>query len=406
MKRLLLILTVLLPSIPLFATTTDSDFVGDIPGLTIQNYPITDGSDSTEPLRKILCAKLFGFEYAWERSPFIQNPDQAPNILMIQFSCTQEEKNHLVNNCLLNNNTHQSFVNLIDNSVELIMTARAISRDEQQYANEQNVEIISKPIAKDALAFIVNPKNPINFLTIEQIQKIYTGEITNWKEVGGKDAPIVPFIRNRNSGSQEKFETMVMNGLTIGDFPELQIGLTMMSPYWQIENEENGIAFTPFYYYNVIVNNETTKAIGVNGIPLNGQTIKDGSYPYVSDVYGSVRADIDKNTMAYELYEYLTADRGQEIIEDSGYISLNQFTGSVPSISQGSYYKVISNYPEVKVISENEIMRIDIIDLSGNLLSSSKNDSIKVDHFPKGVYLLAIQFANGRKITEKTCWLN
>jgi len=344
-QNLLIPLIVTFSSLLLGACSNDSDdvdFNGDIQGLTISNYPITDGSDSTEPLRMILCAKLLGFEYIWEPNFIIAGPEP-PNTLRIIFTCSDEEKWMLIGERLLRNNTHQSLVNLIDNTVELTLTARSLSRDEQKYANEKNVEILSKPIAKDALAFIVNPNNPINSLTITQIQKIYTGEITNWKEVGGNDAPIVPFIRNRNSGSQEKFETMVMEGLTIGDFPELHIGNFMMSPYHQLEDEENGIAFTPFYYYNVIVNNGTTKAIGVNDIPLNSQTIIDGSYPYVTDVYGSVREDIDRNTMAYKLYEYLTTDRGQEIIEESGYIPLTEFTGSAASIYRDDTFKVISN---------------------------------------------------------------
>lgn len=383
------------------STDADMDFSCDIPGLNISNYPITDGSDSTEPLRKILCAKLFGFEYTWERSPFIQNPNQAPNILTIQFSCSQEEKDFLVGTCLLNNNTHMSFVNLIDNSVELTMTARGISRDEQLYADEKEVDLLSKPIAKDALAFIVNPKNPIQSLTISQLQKIYTGEIKNWKEVGGNDAAIVPYIRNRNSGSQEKFETMVMNGLTIGDFPELQIGKTMMSPYWQIENEENGIAFTPFYYYNVIVNNETTRAIDINNIPLNSQTIKDGSYPYVSDVYSSVRKDIDRSSMAYKIYEFLSTDKGQEIIEDSGYVPLTKFTGSVSQAYSDDYRMIQYNYPEIKIASELEIYGIEIIDFDGRLLLKECGNTLNIGSLQKGIYIVVVRFANKTIMSDK-----
>ena len=109
----------------------------------------------------------------------------------------------------------KSFLNLIDGRVELIITARSISRDERVYANEKGVALTEKPIAKDALAFLVNPANPVNNLTTAQIQGIYTGAITNWKEVGGLDAEIVPYVRNSNSGSQEKFETTIMAGLTI-----------------------------------------------------------------------------------------------------------------------------------------------------------------------------------------------
>jgi ABC-type phosphate transport system substrate-binding protein len=65
---------------------------------------------------------------------------------------------------------------------------------------------------------MVNLKNPVNNLSIEQIQDIYMGNIVNWAEVGGPDCEMKPYVRDRNSGSQEKFEMMVMKGLTIKDF--------------------------------------------------------------------------------------------------------------------------------------------------------------------------------------------
>ena len=69
------------------------------------------------------------------------------------------------------------------------------------------------PADGDALVFIVNPENPVKNLTSDQVRKIYTGEISNWKEVGGMDHAITPYIRNADSGSQEKMETLVMDGL-------------------------------------------------------------------------------------------------------------------------------------------------------------------------------------------------
>lgn len=95
-------------------------------------------------------------------------------------------------------------MNLIDGKVELVIAARAASRDENKYARDNNVALIEKPIAKDALTFMVNNSNPIECLSVEQIRKIYTGDITNWQEVGGEDMLITPYVRNRNSGSQEK----------------------------------------------------------------------------------------------------------------------------------------------------------------------------------------------------------
>lgn len=287
--------------------------------ITISDFPIIDGSDSTEPLRGILMCKILGFEYEWHRSLI----DLVRKEIMPAYTCSDTERRYLESHCLQRSNTHQSYINLIDDQVELVIAARSISRDEKVYADEKGVTLIEKPIAKDALTFMVNPSNPVNDLSVRQLQGIYTPEITNWKEVGGNDEEIKPYVRNRNSGSQEKFETLVMNGLNIPEFPELFMGSTMLAPYLQIENDKQGIAFTPFYYYSVIVDNGSTKAIGLDGVPMTRENIRNNSYPYTTEVFAAVRSDIDHDSPAFKLFEFLTTPEGQSIINESGYVPLN-----------------------------------------------------------------------------------
>ncbi|MBO7068924.1 MAG: substrate-binding domain-containing protein [Bacteroidaceae bacterium] len=301
--------------------------------------------------------RLLGFDYEWQSSPFVQNPEEAPKQVMPIYTCTETEERELRTKRLLNSNTHQSFMNLIDDKVEIIITARSISRDEKAYANEQGVTLIEKPIARDALAFMVNQKNPVNNLSIEQIQGIYTGKYVNWAEVGGLDCVMKPYVRNRNSGSQEKFETMVMVGLTIKDFPEMQIGTTMMSPYYQLENDTAGIAFSPFYYYNVMVGSSSIKAIGVNGVAMTKENVKNDTYPYTSHVYTAVRSDVDRSSVAYRLFEFLTSEAGQAIVDESGYVPLQTVATGIRSLENES--KVVA--PSGKNVS--------VYNLSGQCLS-------------------------------------
>ena len=189
---------------------------------------------------------------------------------------------------------------------------------------KKGARLVAVDCSAKAIEYAVSLAKEEN-LSIEQIQGIYTGDITNWSEVGGIDTLITPYVRNRNSGSQEKFETMVMAGLTIKEFPELQVGNIMMAPYYQLRDDKSGIAYSPFYYYNVIVDNGFTKAIGVNGVPMTKENVRNNSYPYVTDVYAAVRSDIDKSSMAYKLFEYITSEEGQAIVEESGYIPLAAF---------------------------------------------------------------------------------
>jgi len=283
--------------------------------LSLSNAPIIDGSDSTEPLRNLLMCRLLGIDCQWHQNLATNGTwGVAP-----QWHSLSDEDNKTLQHILQNRNTHGSFVSLIDGENDIIITARGISRDEQKYADEKGAQLLSHPVAKDAFVFIVNPKNPVRNLSIEQIQKIYTGEIRNWKEVGGNDATINPYVRNPNSGSQEKMETIVMAGLAMIDWPEM-IGYVMLAPYYQLANDENGIAFTPFYYYDTIVNDERTQVIGVNGIVPSKQTIEDDSYPYVTHVMASVRADIDKSSTTYQLFYQLATGQHKDIVKESGYI--------------------------------------------------------------------------------------
>lgn len=406
MKKFEIILLLLV----LFVTSCNADETPenntDLSGITIENFPIIDGSDSTEPLRRILTCNLLGFDYEWIKdNPFLQDPNDGPKTIKIHYTCTKEQEDHLQLECLQHNNTHESFINLIDDKVELIMTARSISRDEKVYAEEKGVTLIEKPIAKDALAFIINPNNPVSSLTIQQIQGIYTGDIVNWNEIGGNDVLITPYVRNRNSGSQEKFETMVMQGLTIKEFSELHIGTTMMSPYYQIEGNETGIAYTPFYYYNVMVDNENTKAIGVNDIAMTKENIMNGTYPYITDVYAAVRSDIDKSSTAYQIFEFLTTTGGQAIVEESGYIPLipnpSRIRKTETTETRISYINGFLNV-QSSVLPTN----IQIISLDGTIVfqQSMKTNNIPLHNIENGTYIVKVTFADETEYTSKIHW--
>ncbi|MBP5481009.1 MAG: substrate-binding domain-containing protein [Paludibacteraceae bacterium] len=350
--------------------------------ITTSNFPVLDGSESTSPLRLILMCKLLGYDYEWQYSPFIQRQEDAPRYVEPNYTCDEETRRDLLLNRLLNNNTHGAFVNLIDDKVDIIITARSISRDEKVYAEEQGVTLLEQPIARDALTFMVNAKNPVGNLSIDQIHAIYMGNVQNWSEVGGLDCVMKPYVRNRNSGSQEKFETMVMDGLTIADFPEMQIGTTMMSPYYQLEDDTAGIAFSPFYYYKVMVDSKKVRAVGVDGVEMTKENVKNGTYPYTSKVYTAVRSDIDKSSVAYRLFEFLSSEAGQAIVDESGYVPLNAYTGV--RMTESDAFELSYNDHTLTIISLNLPKRLEIYDLEGRKVFESAVLSCDVQ-IPEGL---------------------
>lgn len=290
------------------------------PSMPLSDFPTLDCSTSTQPLSVILASKILRLPYQWWQDQAVTQVWYV-SIDWERTSLTETQRDILKSklNC---STTHGAYMNLLDRKVDLIITSRDISRDEQRYADSKNIKLITRPIGRDGFIFIVNKNNPITSLSIKQIQDIYTDKIGNWKDVGGKDATINPYVRNANSGSQEKMETMVMKGLTIVGKPGMETG-TMAGPFYEIRKDVNGIAYTPFYYYNIMARGQNyAKAIGINGILPDKESINNGTYPYVSEIFASIKADTEHDSYAYKLFEYLTQKRGQSIVEESGYVPL------------------------------------------------------------------------------------
>ena len=216
-------------------------------------------------------------------------------------------------------------MNLIEGKSDVIIASRDISRNEKATAESLGVELETAPLAIDALVFIVNPNNPVKNLTSEQVRKIYTGEITNWKEVGGVDHAITPYIRDADSGSQEKMETLVMNGLNMIDgtyMPEI-IGSQMVSPYMQLEENEYGIGYTPFFYCTAMVRDlMKVKMLSIDNVAPSKESLRKNKYPFVSSIYAAIRKSESHESMAYKLYQFLFTKRGAEMIDESGYIAI------------------------------------------------------------------------------------
>ncbi|MBR5397103.1 MAG: substrate-binding domain-containing protein [Bacteroidales bacterium] len=266
--------------------------------------------------------KLLGVPYKWEvdwmsGTTYIITPDFAGSGSSFSYN------DYLAKN--LCSGTHGAYMNLIEGKTDVIIASRDISRNEKAAAAELGVELETAPLAIDALVFIVNPKNPVKNLTTDQVRKIYTGEITNWKEVGGEEHAITPYIRNADSGSQEKMETLVMEGLTMIDgtmMPEI-IGSQMASPYMQLESDEYGIGYTPFFYCTAMVRDlMRVNMLSIDGVAPSKESLRNGKYPFTSSIYAAVRKLEDHDSMAYKLYKYLFTNKGADIVDESGYIAI------------------------------------------------------------------------------------
>ncbi|HEY3376598.1 MAG TPA: substrate-binding domain-containing protein, partial [Armatimonadota bacterium] len=119
--------------------------------------------------------------------------------------------------------------------------------------------------------------NPVTGLTHAQARDIYSGKITNWKTVGGKDEPILAYIRERNSGSQELMEALVMRGeaitITLGNM----MASTMIGVMNRIAETKNGLGYTVYYYQSVMVPDRKIRLLAVDGVLPSSASIADGT---------------------------------------------------------------------------------------------------------------------------------
>ena len=217
------------------------------------------------------------------------------------------------------------YASLINKEKDLIFVSEP-SDDILRQAKEANVEFDMTGIGKDGFVFIVNKDNPVNSLTIEQIQKIYTGEITNWSQVGGNNEEIVAYQREQNSGSQNLMEKMVMKGTKMKDAPS---GLMIASMEGLIDsvakgydNSKASIGYSIYLYAKEQYVKDNIKFLSIDGVYPSDETIANGTYPLSKIVYAVTRKDVPQDSSVRTLTKWLLTDEGQKIVVAGGYSKL------------------------------------------------------------------------------------
>lgn len=273
------------------------EMIDNKPIFSLNDYPKVDASLATQPLA----------------SAFIKNFTGESEI--------SEEK-------LTYTNTHPGYVKLIDGEVDLIIVTEP-SEEELALAKEKNVELEVIPVVKEGFVFYVNSSNSIDNLSLEEIQKIYTGEITNWREVGGNNAKIRAFQRPVNSGSQTGMLSLVMKDKKLMKPITEDVVDTMFEIINLVSSYDNGlnsIGYSYYYYATTMFQDMDAniangiKLLGVNGVKPNNETIKDGTYPIQSAYYIVIRKDEPKGSKVRKLVDAMLSKRGQKVAKEAGYV--------------------------------------------------------------------------------------
>lgn len=219
-------------------------------------------------------------------------------------------------------NTHPAYVGLIEGEKDLIVVTEP-SEEELALAAEKGVELQVTKVVNEGFTFFVNRENPVTNLSSSDLVKIYTGEVTNWRDLGGRDAEIIAYQRPANSGSQTALENLVLKGQEV-KIPTIKESVTLsmagiIDYVASYDNAADAIGFGFFYYVNTMYKNDRLKYLSIDGISLTYATIQDETYPLLSAYYIVTRKD-DETEAVKQLKVAMLSPRGQYVASEAGYV--------------------------------------------------------------------------------------
>jgi len=222
-------------------------------------------------------------------------------------------------------NTPGGYQLLAEKGIDLFLGVYP-SEEQKAYAEECDTTFVYTPVGTEAFVFFVHKDNPIDNLTTEQIKGIYSGEITNWKQVGGRNEEIAAFQRNEGSGSQSMLQRF-MGDTPIMEAPTEMVNTMMVGIIEQVSNyrsKSNSIGFSFRYYVEGIIQNPDIKVLSVDGVAPTAENIRNGSYPIVTPMY-AVTYEENKNENVDLLLQWILSEEGQYIIEETGYVGVTDW---------------------------------------------------------------------------------
>lgn len=267
--------------------------LAECPKIDAADYPVVDGSTATLPLSYRLMEAAAGVDEAAAKA------------------------------AITHNKTTESFYALVDGNAQLLLVYEP-SQDAWDYAKEQGAELLVQSIGYDAPVFLINEGNPVESLTQDQIVGIYSGKITNWAQVGGRDQEIVAYQRIENSGSQVMMKAQVMKDVPMIDAPKAlrtnEMG-ELVDAIASYRNTANSIGYSVYYYIDNMYMKEGIKLLAVDGVAPANETIASGAYPYRQPFYAVIRADAPADSPARQLYDWLATAEGRALVEAAGYVA-------------------------------------------------------------------------------------
>jgi phosphate transport system substrate-binding protein len=237
-------------------------------------------------------------------------------VLPIAQACAEEfmNQNPNVNISVRGGGSSIGVKDIMAGTVEIGNASRNAKEKEIKKAKASGIDLYQNVVANDGIAVIVNPKNTITNLTIEQIQAIYTGKITNWKELGGPDMNIVIISRDTSSGTYEVFYEIAMKKQNI--IQNCIMVASNNAAVTSVKDTPGAIAYAGLGYLSSAV-----KPLQINGVDPTFKNILSGVYPIARKLNMYTNGAPKGITKAF--MDFVLSPEGQNIVEKQGFIKIN-----------------------------------------------------------------------------------
>ena len=202
---------------------------------------------------------------------------------------------------------------IIDGTCDIGNASRPIKEKEIATAEEKGVNVFANIVARDAIAVVLNPANDINGLTLQQIKGIYTGEFSNWSQVGGSDQEIVIISRDSASGTFEAFNELALDKERLR--PDALLQASNAAVATSVANTPGAIGYVGLGYITSRI-----KAIEVNNVMPSKETVNSDAYPLARPLF--MYTDGEPTGAVKEFIDFVMSEEGQKLVEENGYISV------------------------------------------------------------------------------------
>jgi len=207
---------------------------------------------------------------------------------------------------------------LVEGRCEVAAMSRFMKKDEYNKAVEAGRMPVPFTICMDGVCLIVHPSNPVKQLTKEQVKKIYTGEITNWREVGGPNTPIVAISRDTSSGTYEVFHELVLDKDKLGD--KVEFANSNPQIFTRVSTTQGAVGYVGLGFVKAGVT-----AVRYEGVAPTKETIASGRYKIARPLYLFTNGYPELGSPLMDFCNFFLSEEGHEIITAKGFVPLTNY---------------------------------------------------------------------------------